>query len=109
MRECSPTTIVSTAAALLLTCGFACNTTAIPAPNPLSGGDLDGLTVVRTSVKMDDDGSIIGGDNIILFGTGFLKGVAHIVPSANDNTARPIPNSDRFDSRHFAVSDGRAH
>lgn len=100
VRKCIPTTIVSTAATLLLTCGFACNTT----PNPLGGGNLDGLTVVRTSVKMDVAGSIIGGDDIIVFGTGFLKGVAFIVPSANDKAARPIPNSDRFDSRHFAVS-----
>jgi hypothetical protein len=69
-----------------------------------NGGNLDGLTVVRTSVRMDDQGSLIGGDDIIVFGTGFLRGVAYMVPSANDNTARPIPNSDRFDSRHFAVS-----
>src|SRR5262245_59200609 len=73
------------------------------------GANAPGVTVVRTSIPIDVDTPVVGGDDIIVFGAPAPPPhldvrVAYMVPSANDTVAREIPNGDKFSNNLFAVA-----
>jgi hypothetical protein len=61
-----------------------------------------GLTVTESDIPVRFDSSIKLGDDLIVFGTGNLTGVAYIVPSTAPTAATPIPGE--FRNVGFAVA-----
>jgi len=64
---------------------------------------LGGCSIVKTDIALRHDGSLRVGDDLIAFGTGALNGVSYIIPSENPTAGTPVPNSDSFRSKGFAV------
>jgi hypothetical protein len=63
-----------------------------------------GLVIVKTAIAARADGTLRCGDDLIAFGTGALNGVSYIKPSEAPTAGTPVPNSDSFRAKGFAVA-----
>ncbi|MBN1492186.1 MAG: hypothetical protein JXA69_19900 [Phycisphaerae bacterium] len=71
-----------------------------------NGGGTTGLTIVKTAIPVRHDAKLLCGNDLIAFGTetaGATVGVSYIVPSTAPTVGTPVPNSELYSNKAFAV------